>query len=341
MSVKDVIKNSVYESLGGGTTMSAKTVILILLIACLMGVYIFLVYKLSSKTAFYSKDLNLTIAGMPVIVAAIMIAMQSNLLVSLGMVGALSIVRFRNALKNPLDLLYLFWAISAGIITGVGLYVLALVLSFIMTLLLFLIDKKEKEEEFYAYENGQLARLSGYYVYYEKNEQMQEYMVEQAPNESVDERNDDRVTSNYRLLVQEKQDTHTKKKLSSALYTACTCLVIAILAAGTVLVRDYDRMQQLESQVHQIAVSVLGQNTETVKVEQVNGEVYPTETKETEVVIDTISESETQTKEIVTSEIVTSEIATTITESTSAVEEKDPEPDTTLGTQDSNGQAGY
>ena len=141
MSVKDVIKNSVYESLGGGTTMSAKTVILILLIACLMGVYIFLVYKLSSKTAFYSKDLNLTIAGMPVIVAAIMIAMQSNLLVSLGMVGALSIVRFRNALKNPLDLLYLFWAISAGIITGVGLYVLALVLCFIMTLLLFLIDK--------------------------------------------------------------------------------------------------------------------------------------------------------------------------------------------------------
>ena len=141
MSVKDVIKNSVYESLGGGTTMSAKTVILILLIACLMGVYIFLVYKLSSKTAFYSKDLNLTIAGMPVIVAAIMIAMQSNLLVSLGMVGALSIVRFLNALKNPLDLLYLFWAISAGIITGVGLYVLALVLSFIMTLLLFLIDK--------------------------------------------------------------------------------------------------------------------------------------------------------------------------------------------------------
>lgn len=215
-----------------------------------------------------------------------------------------------------------------------------------MDKVLFLIDKKEKEEEFYAYENGQLARLSGYYVYYEKNEQMQEYMVEQAPNESVDERNDDRVTSNYRLLVQEKQDTHTKKKLSSALYTACTCLVIAILAAGTVLVRDYDRMQQLESQVHQIAVSVLGQNTETVKVEQVNGEVYPTETKETEVVIDTISESETQTKEIVTSEVVTSEIitseiATTITESTSVVEEKDPEPDTALGTQDSNGQAGY
>lgn len=141
MSVKDVIKNSVYESLGGGASMSVKTVILILLTACLVGVYIFLVYKSSSKTSFYSKNLNLTIAGMPVIVAAIMIAMQSNLLVSLGMVGALSIVRFRNALKNPLDLLYLFWAISAGIITGVGLYILALVLSLIMTILLFLTDK--------------------------------------------------------------------------------------------------------------------------------------------------------------------------------------------------------
>lgn len=141
MSVKDVIKNSVYQSLGGGTAMSVRTVFLILAIACLLGIYIFMVYKLSARSAFYSKDLNLTIAGMPVIVAAIMIAMQSNLLVSLGMVGALSIVRFRNALKNPLDLLYLFWAISAGIITGVGLYVLAFVLSLIMTLLLFLADR--------------------------------------------------------------------------------------------------------------------------------------------------------------------------------------------------------
>ncbi|MDE7341550.1 MAG: DUF4956 domain-containing protein [Lachnospiraceae bacterium] len=141
MSVKDVIKNSIYESLGGGTTMTAQTVIMILIFSYLAGVYIYLVYKLSAKTAFYSKDMNITIAGMPVIVAAIMIAMQSNLLVSLGMVGALSIVRFRSAVKNPLDLLYLFWSISAGIITGVGLYVLALVFSIVMTVLLFSMDK--------------------------------------------------------------------------------------------------------------------------------------------------------------------------------------------------------
>lgn len=140
MSIKDVIKSSVYESLGGGTNLSVTNILLLIVLACLVGVYIFMVYKLSSKSAFYSKDLNVTIAGMPLIVAAIMIAMQSNLLVSLGMVGALSIVRFRNAVKNPMDLLYLFWSISAGIIVGVGLYVLAFVLCIVMTILLLALD---------------------------------------------------------------------------------------------------------------------------------------------------------------------------------------------------------
>lgn len=140
MSVKDIIKNSVYESLGGGTNLSAASIVLVIVIACLIGIYIYAVYKLTSKSAFYSKDLNVTMAGLPLIVAAIMIAMQSNLLVSLGMVGALSIVRFRNAVKNPLDLLYMFWSISAGIIVGVGLYILAFVLCIIMTILLLVLD---------------------------------------------------------------------------------------------------------------------------------------------------------------------------------------------------------
>lgn len=139
MSVKDVIKSSVYNSLGGGTGLSAVDIFIVLLAACLIGFYIFMVYKLSAKSAFYSKDLNMTFAGMPVVVAAILIAMQSNLIVSLGMVGALSIVRFRNAVKNALDLLYMFWAISAGIIVGVGLYTLALALCLIMTVMLLIL----------------------------------------------------------------------------------------------------------------------------------------------------------------------------------------------------------
>lgn len=140
MSVKDVIKNSVYESLTGGG-LSFWDMIFILIIACVIGIYIFIVYKTTAKSAFYSRDLNITLAGMAVVVAAIMIAMRSSLIVSLGMVGALSIVRFRNAVKNPMDLLYLFWSISAGIICGVGLYILAFLLCIIMTVLLLVLEK--------------------------------------------------------------------------------------------------------------------------------------------------------------------------------------------------------
>lgn len=141
MSISDVIKSSVYNRFVGGTGLSFRAVLLILVASCLVGVYIYLVYKFFSKSEFYSRDLNVTIAGMSVIVSAIMIAMQSNLLVSLGMVGALSIVRFRTAIKSPIDLLYLFWSISAGIICGVGLYVLGIVLCVIMTLLIFILGK--------------------------------------------------------------------------------------------------------------------------------------------------------------------------------------------------------
>lgn len=140
MSTKDVIKNSILESLSGGTTLDAKTILGIIIFAALIGVYVYLVYRFSAKKAFYSKDLNITMAGMPIIVAAIMIAMQANLLVSLGMVGALSIVRFRTAVKNPLDLLFLFWTISAGIICGVNLKALALVLCAVMTFLILILQ---------------------------------------------------------------------------------------------------------------------------------------------------------------------------------------------------------
>ena len=141
MSIKEIIKNKVYENFAEGTGLSFKEIFFLLFITCCVGGYIFLIYKLFSRTAFYSKDLNITLAGMTVVVSAIMIAMQSNLLVSLGMVGALSIVRFRTAIKNPIDLLYLFWTISAGIICGVRLYWLAVTLCIIMTFLIYGLNK--------------------------------------------------------------------------------------------------------------------------------------------------------------------------------------------------------
>ena len=140
MSTKDVIKNSVLKSLNGGTYLDVATICGILVFAVVIGLYIYMVYRLSAKTAFYSKDLNITMAGMPIMIAGIMIAMQSNLLVSFGMVGALSIVRFRTAVKNPLDLLYLFWSVSVGIICGVNLKVLALLISVLMTAVILLLQ---------------------------------------------------------------------------------------------------------------------------------------------------------------------------------------------------------
>lgn len=141
MSVKDVIKSSILDSLAGAGSLTTTEIVIILFLTCVIGTYIFFVYKGFSHGEFYSKDINITIALMSVIVAAIMIAMQSNLLVSLGMVGALSIVRFRTAIKNPMDLLYLFWSISAGIICGVGLYSLAFILCAILTIAIWLLGK--------------------------------------------------------------------------------------------------------------------------------------------------------------------------------------------------------
>lgn len=141
MSIKDVIKSSVYESFGNGTGLSLYQILMILFVACIIGAYVFFVYKAFSRSEFYSKDLNITIACMTIVVAAIMVAMQSNLLVSLGMVGALSIVRFRTAVKNPMDLLYLFWGISSGIICGVGLYALAIFLCVVMTLAIWIFGR--------------------------------------------------------------------------------------------------------------------------------------------------------------------------------------------------------
>lgn len=135
MTIKEIIKKTVYERFVGGSDLSVGEIIFLLIAAGIIGLYIFGIYKNQSKSAFYSKDLNITIAGLPIVVCGILIAMQSNLVVSLGMVGALSIVRFRNAVKSPLDLLYFFWSISVGIMCGVGLIVLALFLCAAMTII--------------------------------------------------------------------------------------------------------------------------------------------------------------------------------------------------------------
>lgn len=138
MSTNDIIKKSILESFNSDITNT--TIIISMVITILIALYIYAIYRLCSNKNFYSKDFNKTLAIMSVITAAIVLAMQSNFVISLGMVGALSIVRFRNAVKNPLDLLFLFWSISVGIICGASLYQVAIIMSLAVTILLLLLE---------------------------------------------------------------------------------------------------------------------------------------------------------------------------------------------------------
>ena len=109
-----------------------------MLVAFALGIYIFLIYRVSVNNEFYSKDFNRALVLMALVTAGIVLAVQSNLVISLGMVGALSIVRYRTAVKSPLDLFFLFWSISIGIICGAGLYLLAVIMCIAVTLGLFI-----------------------------------------------------------------------------------------------------------------------------------------------------------------------------------------------------------
>jgi len=139
MSFTDVIKKSVLEGFYAGDLLTTE-IVAALGMAVAMGLFIYVVYRLTAKGSFYNRGFNKSLATLPVITAGIMLAMQSNLVISLGMVGALSIVRFRNAVKDPADLTFLFWSISMGIIVGAGLYELAVLLSLATTVLIMGLD---------------------------------------------------------------------------------------------------------------------------------------------------------------------------------------------------------
>lgn len=138
MSTKDIIKKSVMKAFSAET--SNVEFLLLMLVTLLIGVYIFFLYRYISRNTFYSKDFNRTLVIMALVTAAIVYAMQSNLIISLGMVGALSIVRFRNAVKDSLDLVFLFWATSIGIINGAGLYEVTIELSLVITAALIVLN---------------------------------------------------------------------------------------------------------------------------------------------------------------------------------------------------------
>ncbi len=135
----DIFKKSFLEGYAN-IELSAKQIVVVIGFAVLLGLYIYAVYRFMTKKTFYSKSFNISLVLMSVITAAIILTVQSSVVISLGMVGALSIVRFRTAVKDPMDLAFLFWSISVGIICGAGLVEIALILSVVATVVIYVLD---------------------------------------------------------------------------------------------------------------------------------------------------------------------------------------------------------
>lgn len=152
MSVKDVIKKSVLNSDQFNQAISAntiETILIDLLVALLLGFLIYEVYKHFYKGVVYSKNFAITLVGMTVLTAMVTLAISTNIVISLGMVGALSIVRYRTAIKEPLDLMYLFWAITSGITAGAGMYILAGIAFLVMLLVVWVFSSRKSVRDAY------------------------------------------------------------------------------------------------------------------------------------------------------------------------------------------------
>ena len=139
MSFKDIFKKSFLEGFSS-VEITTMTVLVALAVACALALYIFFVYRIVTRKTFYSKSFNISLAGVTVITAALILTMQSSVVLSLGMVGALSIVRFRTAVKDPMDRMFMFWSISVGIICGAGLAQVAVILSVVITVGILVLD---------------------------------------------------------------------------------------------------------------------------------------------------------------------------------------------------------
>lgn len=140
MSISDIFKKSFLVGFEAAD-INIYTATTAMLITCLLAFYIFLVYRVLTRKTFYSKNFNISLAGIALVTSGIILTIQSSLVVSLGMVGALSIVRFRTAVKDPMDLMFLFWSIAVGIICGVGMAEIAVILSIMMTVGIVLLNE--------------------------------------------------------------------------------------------------------------------------------------------------------------------------------------------------------
>ena len=173
MSFSDIFKSSFLENV---TSVSLTDMLLALVLAFGVGMFIFLIYKKTYAGVMYSSSFGVTLVALTMITTLVILAVTSNVVLSLGMVGALSIVRFRTAIKEPLDIAFLFWAIAAGIVLAAGMIPLAVFGSVLIgVILLVFVNRKshtnpyivvltcdghESEEKALAFLRGKVKRCS-------------------------------------------------------------------------------------------------------------------------------------------------------------------------------------
>lgn len=143
MTFSDIFKSSFLDS---STDLSVFQISVTLILSFIIGLFIFQIYKKTYQSVVYTKSFSLSLVIMTVITSLVIMAVTSNIVLSLGMVGALSIVRFRAAIKDPMDIVFMFWAIASGIVTGAGLFLLALVGTIVIGLILYLFNLNMKNE---------------------------------------------------------------------------------------------------------------------------------------------------------------------------------------------------
>ena len=140
MTFNDIFKSSFLENV---TSVSVPDMVLTLLLAFLLGLFIYFVYKKTFSGVMYSAGFGVTLIALTMITALVILAVTSNVVLSLGMVGALSIVRFRTAIKEPLDIAFLFWSIAVGIVLAAGLIPLAVFGSAVIGIVLIVFVNKK------------------------------------------------------------------------------------------------------------------------------------------------------------------------------------------------------
>ena len=140
MSFSDIFKSSFLENV---TSVSILDMLLALVLAFGVGMFIFFIYKKTYAGVMYSSSFGVTLVALTMITTLVILAVTSNVVLSLGMVGALSIVRFRTAIKEPMDIAFLFWSIAVGIVLAAGFIPLAVIGSVIIGVILLLFANRK------------------------------------------------------------------------------------------------------------------------------------------------------------------------------------------------------